>query len=138
MILKVGCTRGGVPDTCQERPISVLPMVFRWQFTCTDLWRTCVLSSTSLQTQQANSPGLVHRIDLFPLAQKPGMFYVDEIIIADRNLTGDLSTHSPSKTCSSKYQPQTCLLICCCSSMALDIESRCSCYVYICLLCLSC
>ncbi|XP_049621181.1 fibrocystin [Suncus etruscus] len=59
----------------------------RWQFTCTDLWRTCVLSSTSLQTPLANSPGLVHRIDLYPLAQKPGMFYVDEIIIADRNLT---------------------------------------------------
>ncbi|XP_054992667.1 fibrocystin [Sorex araneus] len=59
----------------------------RWRFACTDLWKTCVLGSTSLQIPQANSGYLVHRIDLLPVARAPGTFYVDEIIIADRNLT---------------------------------------------------
>ncbi|XP_055986612.1 fibrocystin [Sorex fumeus] len=59
----------------------------KWRFTCTDLWKTCVLGSTPLQIPSANSEYLVHRIDLHPLSQGPGTFYVDEIIIADRNLT---------------------------------------------------
>ncbi|KAM5286797.1 fibrocystin isoform 2-T3 [Hipposideros larvatus] len=58
-----------------------------WQFTCTDLWKTCVHRSAYLQMPLANSPVLVHRIDLLPLAQETGVFYVDEIIIADTNLT---------------------------------------------------
>ncbi|XP_070370876.1 fibrocystin isoform X2 [Equus asinus] len=58
-----------------------------WQFTCTDLWNTCVHRSTDLQPPLASSPALVHLIDLLPLSQDPGVFYVDEIVIADTNLT---------------------------------------------------
>ncbi|KAB0365339.1 hypothetical protein FD754_009495, partial [Muntiacus muntjak] len=58
-----------------------------WQFTCTDLWKTCVHHSSHLQLPPANSPVLVHQIDLLPLSPEMGMFYVDEIIIADTNLT---------------------------------------------------
>ncbi|XP_074253987.1 fibrocystin isoform X5 [Saimiri boliviensis] len=58
-----------------------------WQFRCTDLWETCVRCSGDLQPAPANSPVLVHQIDLLPLAQETGLFYVDEIIIADTNLT---------------------------------------------------
>ncbi|XP_060046033.1 fibrocystin isoform X3 [Erinaceus europaeus] len=58
-----------------------------WQFMCTDLWRTCVHGSVHLLTPLVNAPMLVHQIDLLPLAQKPDVFYVDEVIIADRNLT---------------------------------------------------
>lgn len=49
----------------------------------------------------ANSPVLVHRVDLLPLAQETGVFYMDEIIIADTNLTGDQPIHSPPWTCPS-------------------------------------
>uniref|UniRef100_A0A8C6FME3 Fibrocystin n=1 Tax=Moschus moschiferus TaxID=68415 RepID=A0A8C6FME3_MOSMO len=58
-----------------------------WQFTCTDLWKTCVHHSSHLQLPPANSPVLVHQIDLLPLSPEMGVFYVDEIIIADTNLT---------------------------------------------------
>ncbi|XP_052503788.1 fibrocystin [Budorcas taxicolor] len=58
-----------------------------WQFTCTNLWKTCVRHSSHLQLPPANSPVLVHQIDLLPLSPEMGMFYVDEIIIADTNLT---------------------------------------------------
>uniref|UniRef100_A0A452TCK8 PKHD1 ciliary IPT domain containing fibrocystin/polyductin n=1 Tax=Ursus maritimus TaxID=29073 RepID=A0A452TCK8_URSMA len=58
-----------------------------WRFTCTDLWETCVRRSAYLQPPLANSPVLVHRIDLFPLSQETGQFYVDEIIITDTNIT---------------------------------------------------
>lgn len=43
-----------------------------------------------LQPPLASSPALVHLIDLLPLSQEPGVFYMDEIVIADTNLTGDL------------------------------------------------
>lgn len=55
-----------------------------------------------LQRPLANSPVMVHRIDLFPPAQETGVLYVDEIIIADTNLTGDHRIHSLSRTCPSK------------------------------------
>ncbi|XP_059794508.1 fibrocystin isoform X18 [Balaenoptera ricei] len=58
-----------------------------WQFTCTDLWKTCVLHSVHLQPPPVNSPVLVHQVDLLPLSPEMGVFYVDEIIIADTNLT---------------------------------------------------
>ncbi|XP_023378417.1 fibrocystin isoform X7 [Pteropus vampyrus] len=58
-----------------------------WQFTCTDLWKTCVHPSAYFQVLLKNSPVVVHRIDLLPLAQETGAFYMDEIIIADTNLT---------------------------------------------------
>ncbi|XP_045658178.1 fibrocystin isoform X2 [Ursus americanus] len=58
-----------------------------WRFTCTDLWEACVRRSAYLQPPLANSPVLVHRIDLFPLSQETGQFYVDEIIITDTNIT---------------------------------------------------
>ncbi|XP_074189167.1 fibrocystin isoform X5 [Rhinolophus sinicus] len=71
-----------------------------WQFTCTDLWKTCVRRSASLQMPVANSPVLVHRVDLLPLAQETGVFYVDEIIIANTNLTvsqADSGTARPGR-----------------------------------------
>ncbi|XP_070274536.1 fibrocystin [Myotis yumanensis] len=58
-----------------------------WRFTCINLWKTCVHRSMHLQRPLANSPVLVHRIDLFPLALETGVFCVDEVIIADTNLT---------------------------------------------------
>ncbi|XP_073938075.1 fibrocystin isoform X2 [Castor canadensis] len=58
-----------------------------WQFTCTDLWDTCVLPLGDLQSPLANAPLLVHRIDLFLLAQETGLLYVDEIIIANTDVT---------------------------------------------------
>ncbi|NXT43288.1 PKHD1 protein, partial [Pelecanoides urinatrix] len=61
-----------------------------WIFTCTDLWKGCVNLSTLLQDLPANSPVLVHQIDLLsPVLQKKtsGSFYLDEVIIADRAVT---------------------------------------------------
>ncbi|XP_044927182.1 fibrocystin isoform X1 [Mustela putorius furo] len=58
-----------------------------WRFTCTDLWETCVQGSVDLQPALANSSVLVYQIDLFPLSQETRGFYVDEIIIADTNIT---------------------------------------------------
>ncbi|XP_004674090.1 PREDICTED: fibrocystin [Condylura cristata] len=58
-----------------------------WKFACTDLWKTCARRSEQLQMPLVDAPVLVHRIDLFPLAQEQEGFYVDEIIIADTNLT---------------------------------------------------
>lgn len=54
-----------------------------------DLWETCVRGSVDLEPALANSSVLVHQIDLFPLSQETRGFYVDEIIIADTNITGD-------------------------------------------------
>ncbi|KFO30384.1 Fibrocystin [Fukomys damarensis] len=69
-----------------------------WQFTCTDLWDVCVHRSGDLQLLQANAPVLVHQIALHSPAQGMGFLYVDEIIIADTNLTvsqDDSSTARP-------------------------------------------
>ncbi|ELK28746.1 Fibrocystin [Myotis davidii] len=71
--------------TCDWSLIGTSPE--SWRFTCTNLWKTCVHCSTHLQRPLANSPVLVHRIDLFPLALETGVFCVDEVIIADTNLT---------------------------------------------------
>uniref|UniRef100_A0A8B9YG71 PKHD1 ciliary IPT domain containing fibrocystin/polyductin n=1 Tax=Bos mutus grunniens TaxID=30521 RepID=A0A8B9YG71_BOSMU len=70
--------------TCDWSLLGTSP---NWQFTCTNLWKTCVYHSSNLQLPPANSPVLVHQIDLLPLSPEMGMFYVDEIIIADTNLT---------------------------------------------------
>ncbi|XP_047651580.1 fibrocystin isoform X2 [Phacochoerus africanus] len=59
-----------------------------WQFTCTDLWKVCVQHSLPLQPPPVNSSVLVHQIDLLPLSPEMGVFSVDEIFIADTNLTG--------------------------------------------------
>ncbi|GAB1284827.1 Fibrocystin [Apodemus speciosus] len=59
----------------------------RWQFTCINLWDTCVCHSEGLQCSLANTPLLVHRIDIVPLAPEAGLLYVDEIILADTNVT---------------------------------------------------
>ncbi|XP_053078676.1 fibrocystin isoform X8 [Acinonyx jubatus] len=56
-----------------------------WQFTCIDLWESCVHEYSQLPL--ANSSVLVHQIDLLPLSQETSGFYVDEIIIADTNVT---------------------------------------------------
>ncbi|NWV83256.1 PKHD1 protein, partial [Dasyornis broadbenti] len=61
-----------------------------WTFTCTDLWKRCVNLSVLLQDLPANSPVLVHQIDLHsPVLQKEtsGSFYLDELIITDRAVT---------------------------------------------------
>lgn len=76
-------------------------LFFSWRFTCTNLWKACVHRSLRLQMALAHSPVLVHRVDLFPLVQEMGVFYVDEVIIADTNLTGDHRIHSPPWTCPS-------------------------------------
>uniref|UniRef100_H0XDH1 Fibrocystin n=1 Tax=Otolemur garnettii TaxID=30611 RepID=H0XDH1_OTOGA len=59
----------------------------RWRFTCTDLWETCVRHSRDVQPPREDSPVRVHQIDLLPLAQETGLLFVDEIIIADTNVT---------------------------------------------------
>ncbi|CAK6446893.1 unnamed protein product [Pipistrellus nathusii] len=71
--------------TCDWRLVGTSPE--SWRFICTDLWKTCLHRSERLQRSLANSLVLVHQIDLFPQAQEMGVFYVDEIIIADTNLT---------------------------------------------------
>ncbi|XP_058162846.1 fibrocystin isoform X2 [Dasypus novemcinctus] len=72
-------------STCDWSPARTRPE--SWQFTCTDLWENCVRPSQYLQPLLANSPVLVHQIHLFPLAHETDVFYMDEIIIADTNLT---------------------------------------------------
>ncbi|XP_014113099.1 PREDICTED: fibrocystin [Pseudopodoces humilis] len=60
-----------------------------WTFTCSNLWKRCVSLSVLLQDLPANSPVFVHQIDLqSPVLQKetPGSFYLDELIIADRDV----------------------------------------------------
>ena len=79
---------------CSQEAHFCSVLVFSWQFTCTDLWKTCVHHSSHLQLPPANSL-LVHQIDLLPVSPEMGMFYVDEIIIADTNLTGDYQIYSP-------------------------------------------
>lgn len=86
---------------CSQEACFCSALVFSWQFACTDLWKTCVHRSAQLQPPPANSPVLVHQIDLLPLSPEMDMFYVDEIIIADTNLTGDYQIHSPPRTCPS-------------------------------------
>ncbi|XP_029395132.1 fibrocystin isoform X6 [Mus pahari] len=58
-----------------------------WQFTCINLWDTCVRHSEDLQSSLANTPLLVHRIDIRPMVPEAGLLYVDEIILADTNVT---------------------------------------------------
>ncbi|XP_023780003.1 fibrocystin [Cyanistes caeruleus] len=60
-----------------------------WTFTCSNLWKRCVNLSVLLQDLPANSPVFVHQIVLqSPVLQKetPGSFYLDELIIADRDV----------------------------------------------------
>ncbi|XP_058691005.1 fibrocystin isoform X2 [Poecile atricapillus] len=60
-----------------------------WTFTCSNLWKRCVNQSVLLQDLPASSPVFVHQIGLqSPVLQKetPGSFYLDELIIADRDV----------------------------------------------------
>uniref|UniRef100_A0A674ISS1 PKHD1 ciliary IPT domain containing fibrocystin/polyductin n=1 Tax=Terrapene triunguis TaxID=2587831 RepID=A0A674ISS1_9SAUR len=60
-----------------------------WKFTCADLWRGCVNGSESLRDLEANSPVFVHQIDmLIPEREEEtsSWFYLDEIIVSDRNV----------------------------------------------------
>ncbi|ELV09928.1 Fibrocystin [Tupaia chinensis] len=68
-----------------------------WQFTCTDLLETCVRHSRDLQIALANSPVLVHRIDLLLPAQETDPLYVDEVIIADMNVTVSQADSGPAR-----------------------------------------
>lgn len=81
----------------QEAPFCSV-LVFSWQFTCTDLWKVCVQRSLPLQPPPVNSSVLVHQIVLLPLSPEMGVFSVDEIFIADTNLTGDYRICSPPRT----------------------------------------
>lgn len=68
----------------------LLPLCFgSWQFTCINLWDTCVRRSEDLPSSLANAPLLVRRIDILPVAPKAGLLYLDEIILADTSITGD-------------------------------------------------
>ncbi|KAM8998944.1 fibrocystin isoform 1-T1 [Sarcophilus harrisii] len=58
-----------------------------WKFVCKDLWETCVHHSEDLHDRLNNSPVVVHQIDVFPQVHEKSQFYIDEIIVADRNLT---------------------------------------------------
>ena len=93
---------------CSQEACFCSALVFSWQFACTDLWKACVLHSVHLQPPPANSPVLVHQVDLLPLSPEMGVFYVDEIIIADTNLTGDNQIHSPPWTCPSNAVFELC------------------------------
>lgn len=98
-------TRALMGEDCRRTGTGPFPLlVFSWWFTCIDLWKTCVHLSAHLPTPLANAPVLVHRLDLFPLAQETGVFYVDEIIIADTDLTGDHRIRSPPWTCPSNAE----------------------------------
>ncbi|XP_067401067.1 fibrocystin isoform X2 [Emydura macquarii macquarii] len=60
-----------------------------WKFTCADLWRGCVNGSESLWDLEASSPVFVHQIDmLIPEREEEtsSWFYLDEIIVSDRNV----------------------------------------------------
>ncbi|CAH7222279.1 Pkhd1 [Phodopus roborovskii] len=63
------------------------PHLESWQFTCINLWDTCVRRSEDLQSSATNTPLLVHRIDIVSLAPEAGLLYLDEIILADTNVT---------------------------------------------------
>ncbi|KAL6078579.1 hypothetical protein STEG23_011148, partial [Scotinomys teguina] len=67
-----------------------------WQFTCVNLWDTCVRHSENLQSSLANTPLLVHQIDILPVAPEAGRLYLDEIILADTNVT-DVPVYMSSK-----------------------------------------
>ncbi|XP_066215311.1 fibrocystin isoform X2 [Saccopteryx leptura] len=58
-----------------------------WNFTCMNLWKTCVPRSARFQTHLAKSRTRARQLHLFPSAQEAGVFYVDEILIADTSLT---------------------------------------------------
>lgn len=58
-----------------------------WSFACINLWDACVHGDKHLPTSLANTPVLVHQIDILPVVQEAGLIYVDEIIIADTNVT---------------------------------------------------
>lgn len=58
-----------------------------WQFTCINLWDTCLCHSEDIQSSLANTPLLAHRIDIRPVVPEAGLLYVDEIILADTNVT---------------------------------------------------
>ncbi|XP_075779458.1 fibrocystin isoform X4 [Pelodiscus sinensis] len=73
--------------TCQWSLNETTPE--RWKFMCADLWRGCLNGSESLWDLEANSPVFVHQIDmLIPERgeETASSFYLDEIIIADRNV----------------------------------------------------
>lgn len=80
-----------IATTSQQKTAFTTLVSSSWSFTCTDLWKGCVNLSTLLQDLPANSPMFVHQIDLLsPVLQKEtfGSFYLDEVIIADRAVTG--------------------------------------------------
>ncbi|EGW10040.1 Fibrocystin [Cricetulus griseus] len=72
------------------------PLPESWQFACINLWDTCVRCSEDLQSSPANTPLLVHRIDILATAPEAGLLYLDEIILADTNVT-DVPVHMSSR-----------------------------------------
>ncbi|XP_063089186.1 fibrocystin isoform X2 [Cavia porcellus] len=72
-------------STCDLSLMGISPQ--SWRFTCTDLWDMCVYHSGNLQMPLVKASVLVHQISLFSVALETGLLYLDEIIIADTNLT---------------------------------------------------
>ncbi|XP_029451975.1 fibrocystin isoform X2 [Rhinatrema bivittatum] len=71
-----------------------------WTFGCTDLWRDCAISSKLLRDLPINSSVLVEQIDLFPQvtnSETLGWFYVDELIVSDRNITVSQIDYKPAR-----------------------------------------
>ncbi|XP_054826531.1 fibrocystin [Eublepharis macularius] len=60
-----------------------------WKFICTDLWKDCLENSEFLKDLLKNSSVFLHQIDLEPLAgmaESSDWFFVDEIIVSDRDI----------------------------------------------------
>ncbi|XP_060112738.1 fibrocystin [Heteronotia binoei] len=60
-----------------------------WNFVCTNLWRDCLENSVSLKDLLKNSSVFLHQVDLEPFvsaAETSVQFFVDEIIISDRDI----------------------------------------------------
>lgn len=85
-----GCQAQALRRRAEGLTLWPLPLWFvSWQFTCINLWDTCLCHSEDLQSSLANTPLLAHRIDIRPVVPEAGLLYVDEIILADTNVTGD-------------------------------------------------
>ncbi|XP_053129194.1 fibrocystin [Hemicordylus capensis] len=61
----------------------------RWKFTCIDLWKNCLENSGFLKDLRKNSSVFLHQINVEPLiseTETSGNFFIDEIIVLDRDI----------------------------------------------------
>uniref|UniRef100_A0A8C2SRX6 PKHD1 ciliary IPT domain containing fibrocystin/polyductin n=1 Tax=Coturnix japonica TaxID=93934 RepID=A0A8C2SRX6_COTJA len=69
-----------------------------WTFSCADLWMGCVSRSVALQDLLINTPVFVHQIALSSTQKEAtGLFYLDEVIIADRAVTVSQTDPKPHR-----------------------------------------